>query len=142
MLFTNQRKRVLNGTRGLGKPASMALSTNRRRKLVSAGPISWAGYTVILIPMPFERHLNTFMRIGWSMLCIPSFVLYWIALGSPTQFTLLGSPYFYGLILIGAPVIYELYQSQEKGMVPSEAKATVSNHPALLSETPTEVSWK
>lgn len=73
-----------------------------------AGPVSWLGYTVVLIPMLYERKLNSLMRIGWVILCIPLFVLAWTAMGSPMQFALMGAPYFYGLVLIGAPLIYDL----------------------------------
>src|SRR5690348_14324591 len=82
-----------------------------------AGPVSWAGYTVVLIPMLYERQLDAFMRIGWIILCIPLHVLPWIAMASPAQFALAGSPYFYGLVLIGAPLIYELYQNREERLV-------------------------
>jgi alpha-1,2-mannosyltransferase len=107
-----------------------------------AGPVSWVGYTVVLIPMLYERQLSSVMRISWIILCIPSFALYWIALNSPLQFALLGSPYFYGIVLIGASLFYELYRNQEDRLVPSEAKVPVAGHSALLTEPVMEMSWK
>jgi hypothetical protein len=50
------------------------------------------------------------------------------------NFALLGSPYFYGIVLIGAPLFYELYQKQESRLVLSEAEAPVSCHSRSFSE--------
>lgn len=107
-----------------------------------AGPVSWAGYTVVLIPMLYERRLDALMRIGWIILCIPLHVLPWIALTSPTRFALAGSPYFYGIVLIGASLFYELYQNEENRLVPSETKVSVTSHSAVLTEPVLEMSWK
>lgn len=105
-----------------------------------AGAVSWVGYTVGLNPMLYERQLNSLTRIGWIILCIPSFVLYWIAMNSPTRFALPGSLYFYGIVLIGASLFYELYQNQENRLVPSGAKVTMAGHSAPLTEPVMEMS--
>jgi hypothetical protein len=79
---------------------------------------------------------------GWIILCIPLFVLYGITPNSPTQFALAGSPYFYGIVLMGASLFYELYQNQENRLVPSETKLPVAVHPELLTEAALEMSCK
>lgn len=79
-----------------------------------AGPISWLGYTIVLIPILYEKKLDSLTRVGWVILCIPSLGLALIALKSPAQYVLLGAPYFYGLVLIGGPVICELFGEQSK----------------------------
>lgn len=107
-----------------------------------AGPVSWTGYTVVLIPMLYERQLNALMRIGWIILCIPLHVLAWIALSSPAQFAIAGSPYFYGLVLIGASLTYELYQKQQERLVLSPVEAPVPCRSVPLNEAALEASWE
>ena len=36
-----------------------------------AGPISWLGYTIMLIPVLYNRRMDTLTRIGCVILCIP-----------------------------------------------------------------------
>jgi hypothetical protein len=36
-----------------------------------AGPISWLGYTVLLVPVLYGKAMNTWTRIGCVLLCIP-----------------------------------------------------------------------
>jgi alpha-1,2-mannosyltransferase len=89
------------------------------------GPISWVGYTIMLIPMLYERRLNALMRIGWVLLCIPLFVVSWIVQGTRTALVLMGSPYFYGIILIGMTLMYELCREQTSTQTPSRAALPV-----------------
>ncbi len=90
------------------------------------GPISWVGYTVVLIPMLYERRLNALMRIGWVVLCIPFFTVPRIAESSTMHFMILGSPYFYGLALIAAALMRELYQEHPASRTFQEAKVPAS----------------
>lgn len=97
---------------------------------------------MVLIPMLYQRQLNAVKRMGWIILRILSFVLYWIALNFPTESALLGSLYFYGIALIGGLLFYDLYLKQEKRLVPSGAEMAVPGQSVLSSSAPLEVSWK
>ena len=106
------------------------------------GPISWVGYTVVLVPMLYERQLNALMRIGWVILCIPMVVLYYISTSSSLLFILMGSPYFYGIVLIGATIVHEVYQEREEepnhpegGLAPRESALCTRDRELLVQET-------
>ena len=99
---------------------------------VLAGPVSWVGYTVVFIPMLYEKRLNSLMRVGWVLLCIPFPTVIWTALISPMHFALMGSPYFYGIALIGITLIYDLYREQTNRQTLSKAELSVPDIPARL----------
>lgn len=99
---------------------------------ILAGPVSWAGYTVVLIPMLYERRMNALTRIGWIILCIPLAAVFWAAGGSVLSFKLLGAPYFYGLVLIGTSLIHELYGKQEERLAVSAREPAEADTPAPL----------
>ena len=94
--------------------------------ILLVGPVSWVGYTVVLIPMLYERRLNSLMRIGWVILSIPFFTVAWISETSFIHFVLLGSPYFYGLVLIAATLVRELYQEHPASRTFQEAEVPAS----------------
>jgi Glycosyltransferase family 87 len=96
-----------------------------------AGPVSWVGYTVVLIPMLYEKRLNSLMRVGWVLLCIPLFLVIGTADSSPVHYVLMGSPYFYGIALIATPLIYDLYRAQTNRQTLSKAELSVSGISAL-----------
>ncbi len=142
------------GVRRLCKPFKTQISINggwapdRYRKseialLVTllAGPVNWLGYTIVLNAMLYERRLNL-MRFVWTILCIPLQALAWITLDFSTQFAILGPLYFYGIVLMGSPFVYELYRRQESRLFHSEAGAPVSCHTRSISEGLLEGSWE
>lgn len=96
-----------------------------------AGPLTWLGYTIVLIPMLYERRLNTLIRVGWVILCIPMPVLAWIAVGSRAQIAIMGAPYFYSLVLIGTALLWELYS----GPVPERTLSNMKLATLSASET-------
>lgn len=81
-----------------------------------AGPISWPGYTLLLIPALYGRRLSAPIRVGWVLLCTPLSAVLMIGRSRPLYFVLFGSPYFYGIALVGSAFIYELYR--ERALAP------------------------
>jgi Glycosyltransferase family 87 len=66
-----------------------------------AGPISWIGYTIMLIPVLYGKSMDTPTRIGSVLLCIPLWVSIPIGQISRIAYILFEAPSFYGLVLIG-----------------------------------------
>lgn len=92
-----------------------------------AGPVTWIGYTVVLIPVLYERQLNSLMRIGWVLLCIPVFVASWMSQLSRAHFVLFASPYFYAITLIGIPFMYETYREHANSAALSKTEFAMSS---------------
>jgi len=65
-----------------------------------AGPISWLGYAILLVPVMYGKKMDTFTRIGCALLCIP--VLAFLPSLDPSRITyiLFWAPNIYGLALI------------------------------------------
>jgi len=78
---------------------------------IFAGPISWIGYTIMLIPALYGKSMNTLTRIACVLLCIPV----WVVLPRPAQsrisYIFLTAPNFYPLALIAISVIYVALKS-------------------------------
>jgi hypothetical protein len=65
-----------------------------------AGPISWLGYTILLIPVLYGKSMDTLTRIGSVLLCIPVWVFLPNADTSRLTYILFWAPNAYGLALI------------------------------------------
>lgn len=80
-----------------------------------AGPISWLGYTIMLIPMLYGKSMDTLTRIGCVLLCIPVWVFLPNADTSRITYILFWAPSFYGLALIAFSAVHSgLYNEQLK----------------------------
>ncbi len=65
-----------------------------------AGPISWLGYTILLIPVMYSKKMDTWTRIGCVMLCIPVWVFLPNADTSRITYILFWAPNIYALALL------------------------------------------
>ena len=65
-----------------------------------AGPISWVGYTILLIPVLYGKTMNAATRIGCVLRCIPLWFLPIQTLISRAVYILFWTPSFYPLALI------------------------------------------
>jgi len=73
---------------------------------IFAGPISWIGYTIMLIPALYGKSMNTLTRVACVLLCIPV----WVVLPKPAEsrisYIFLTAPNFYPLAMIAISVIF------------------------------------
>jgi hypothetical protein len=65
-----------------------------------AGPISWLGYTILLIPVMYGKKMDTLGRIGCVLLCIPVWIFLPTTDISRISYIIFSSPNIYGLALI------------------------------------------
>jgi Glycosyltransferase family 87 len=71
-----------------------------------AGPISWLGYTILLIPVLYGKSMDTLTRIGCVLLCIPVWVTLPSADTSRITYILFWAPNLYPLALIAFSAVY------------------------------------
>ena len=72
---------------------------------IFAGPISWIGYTILLVPALYGKSMNTLTRIACVLLCIPIWVVLPRPADSRFSYIFLTAPNFYPLTLIAISVI-------------------------------------
>jgi len=65
-----------------------------------AGPISWLGYTILLIPVLYGKSMNTLTRIACVLLCIPMWKSIAYADTSRLMYILLWAPSMYAIGLL------------------------------------------
>ena len=65
-----------------------------------AGPISWLGYSILLLPVLYGKSMDKLTRIGCVLLCIPIWVAIPWATTTRLMYIFLWAPHFYGLALI------------------------------------------
>lgn len=65
-----------------------------------AGPISWLGYSILLLPALYGKSMDRLTRIGCVLLCIPIWVAIPWATTTRLMYILFWAPHFYGLALI------------------------------------------
>ncbi len=73
-----------------------------------AGPISWLGYTILLIPAQYGKEMDTLSRIGCVLLCIPFWFFLPLTALSRTSYIILGAPAFYALLMIAFSASYRV----------------------------------
>lgn len=71
-----------------------------------AGPISWLGYTILLIPVMYGKKMDTFARIGCALLCIPMWKSFPNVDPSRITYILFWAPNIYGLALIAYSAVH------------------------------------
>lgn len=88
------------------KPDPLFISEIAILVSIFTGPISWIGYTIMLIPALYGKSMNTLTRIACVLLCIPV----WLVLPRPAEsrisYIFLTAPNFYPLALIAISVMY------------------------------------
>jgi hypothetical protein len=125
----------------IAKPDSRYTSEIGILAALIAGPISWLGYTILLIPVMYGKALNTASRIGCVLLCIPV----WVAMPHPhtsrLAYILLWAPNMYAIGLLAysavrAGVYREAYEGvPERGQ---KFQAVEKN----FGRIPLETHWK
>jgi hypothetical protein len=65
-----------------------------------AGPISWLGYTILLVPVLYGKSMDTLTRIGCVLLCIPVWVSIATVDTSRMMYILFWAPNVYAVALI------------------------------------------
>ena len=65
-----------------------------------AGPISWLGYTILLVPVLYGKAMSTAARIGGVLLCIPVWISISNADTSRLTYILLWAPNMYAIALL------------------------------------------
>ncbi len=82
------------------KPESLYASEIGILASLIAGPISWLGYTLMLVPVMYGKTMNTLTRIGCVLLCIPIWIAIANADTSRLTYILLWAPNMYAIGLL------------------------------------------
>jgi hypothetical protein len=82
------------------KPAALFASKIGILATLLAGPITWDGYTILLIPILYGESMDVLTEIACVLLCVPLWGWVTIAEISRVAYVLLEAPAFYGLVLI------------------------------------------
>ncbi|MCK9375636.1 MAG: DUF2029 domain-containing protein [Syntrophobacterales bacterium] len=75
-----------------------------------AAPIAWGTYTIMVLPILFERKWNIIVIVSSILLIIPFFILIILSSISRLNFILIGWSYGWSLVLILIAVIKEIRQ--------------------------------
>ena len=89
----------------VAKPDSMRVSEAAILAALFAGPLSWAGYTMLLLPFLYSRPMDTWMRAGCVLLCVPVWIAAPVATVSRVAYILFEGPSIYGLLLLAFGVV-------------------------------------
>ncbi|HTC63232.1 MAG TPA: glycosyltransferase family 87 protein [Candidatus Saccharimonadales bacterium] len=123
------------------KPESLYASEIGILASLIAGPISWLGYTLMLVPAMYGKSMNSVTRLGCVLLCIPVWVI--VANGDNSRLTyiLFWAPNMYaiGLIAYGAVRSGEYREACEGSPEPRPRM------PAACEDSdhiPLEIPWK
>jgi Glycosyltransferase family 87 len=122
------------------KPESLYASEIGILASLIAGPISWLGYTLMLVPVLYGKSMNTLSRIGCVLLCIPVWVSMASADNSRLTYILFWAPNLYaiGLLAYGAVRSGEY---REAGEVSPEMRHCISMAYKNCNDTPSESQW-
>jgi len=106
-----------------------------------AGPISWLGYTILLIPVLYGKSMDTLTRIGSVLLCIPVWVFLPKGDTSRLTYILFWAPNVYGLALIAFSAVRSgAYQEVlDDGWATHASRQRAATNSNLLPHTD---SWK
>jgi hypothetical protein len=106
-----------------------------------AGPISWLGYTILLVPVMYGKKLDSLARIGCVLLCIPVWVAIANADTSRLTYVLLWSPNLYAVGLLAYSAVRAgAYREASEGRPVVVQKVTrVGNN---FHRIPLETQWK
>ena len=87
-----------------------------------AGPISWLGYTILLIPVVYGKSMNTLTRIGCVLLCIPMWKSIANAGTSQLMYILFWAPNMYAISLLAFSAVRSgAYKESCEGSPESES---------------------
>jgi hypothetical protein len=78
------------------------------------GPVSWAGYTLFLLPFLFSRPWNRNIWIGVLILSLPFWLIREATVGGAISNALLGSAYAWAVLLLMATVLLEGMPEEDK----------------------------
>jgi hypothetical protein len=106
-----------------------------------AGPISWLGYTILLIPVLYGKSMDTLTRIGCVLLCIPVWVFVPNAETSRLTYILFWAPNIYALALIAFSAVRSgVYREEvEDCRTARPSQLTTSRHSKTKLQP---ASWK
>ncbi len=106
----------------LAKPDALYVSEIGILASLFAGPISWLGYTILLIPVLYGKSMDAWTRIGCVLLCIPLWVILPGALTPRMTYVLFWAPNLYALLLIAFSAIRSRqYVEESLPQTPSHA---------------------
>jgi hypothetical protein len=106
-----------------------------------AGPISWLGYTILLIPVLYGKSMSSLTRIACVLLCIPVWVAMANADTSRLTYILLWAPNIYAIGLLAYNAIRSgEYREACEGSTESGTRMPVAFKNS--NDIPSEVQWK
>lgn len=82
------------------RPSPLRVSTAALLGALLAGPISWAGYTLLLLPALFRAPVTRLSLAAMALLCFPYWLVLDLAGRGPTLSFLAGSVYAWALLLL------------------------------------------
>ena len=123
------------------KPESLYASEIGILASLIAGPISWLGYTLMVVPALYGKSMNSFTRIGCVLLCIPVWISMANADTSRLTYILLWAPNMYavGLLAYGAVRSREYREACEVSTEAGRCRPVDCNH---SDHIPLEIPWK
>ena len=87
------------------RPPVLRLSGLALLGALLASPVTWVGYTLVLLPVLFGCTWTRLARAGAILLVFPIWLVFAVAYTSPLSFVVVGSVYGWGLLLIFAALI-------------------------------------
>jgi hypothetical protein len=106
-----------------------------------AGPISWLGYTILLVPVMYGKKMDSLMRIGCVLLCIPVWVAVANADTSRLTYILLWSPNLYAVSLLAYSAVRAGAYREACAGSPAAAQK-LPRAGKNFSRIPLETQWK
>ncbi|MCC6381463.1 MAG: DUF2029 domain-containing protein [Dehalococcoidia bacterium] len=91
---------ALAGWALLRRPSALRVSAAALLGSLLAGPISWAGYTLLLLPALFRAPVTWLSLAAMALLCFPYWLVLDLAGRGPTLSFLAGSVYAWALLLL------------------------------------------
>ena len=123
------------------KPESLYASEIGILAALIAGPISWLGYTLLLVPVLYGKNMNTLTRIGCVLLCIPIWIAAPNADTSRLTYILLWAPNMYAIGLLACSAVRSgEYKEAWEGS--PETSARIPRAYKNSNDTPLEAQWK
>ena len=72
-----------------------------------ASPITWTGYTILVLPILFRPKWNRYHRIAGIILSVPIALVLILSITSKVSYVIIGGFYMWALLLILFPIISE-----------------------------------
>ncbi len=101
------------------RPSTLHISALALVASLLASPITWVPYTIVLLPIFFARPWTTALRGAALILMIPVGLTVTLAVFFPSLYVLLGGVYLWGLLLVLAALMNEVYVTEIRPRITS-----------------------